>query len=177
MIIKSYLNIYLEFIYEFIAVKNIVNSEIMAEFLCMNSHMKSWLKSFIWYQSGFTYFCFVEGYYILIQSNNALFFAASSLPALRAWGCWAAASANPRLLHCCTTATAEVCCFSQEGGDDVAGLSSTSQMSCISVKIWSACLSAIKGTIDTWDSRDYRRDQTQGHYPEGAIRSEASEGF
>ena len=40
------------------------------------------------------------------------------------------------------------------------------------VQICWACLSAIKATLETFKLRDYQRDQPQGHYTDGAIRSE-----
>ena len=39
------------------------------------------------------------------------------------------------------------------------------------VKICWGCLSAIIETLETFKFREYQRDQPQGHYPDGTIRS------
>ena len=71
----------------------------MAEFLEMNSHMKSWLNSLILNYSWFSFkFLSVKENVLLIQSNHHPSFAVSSLQALR-------------LLHgCCSVATRRRCC-------------------------------------------------------------------
>ena len=48
-------------------------------------------------------------------------------------------------------------------------------MDVTAIEISWGCLSARKGTLETFKLRDYQRDQPQGHNPDGAIRS--LEGF
>ena len=76
--------------------------EIMAEFLEMNSRMKSWLNSLISTYSELSFkFVSVRGNILLIQSNHHPIFAVSSLQALM-------------LLHgCCSVATRWHCCDSR----------------------------------------------------------------
>ena len=56
--------------------------EIMAEFLEMNSHMKSWLNSLISKYSRFSLIVSGRENVLLIQSNRHSFFAVSLLQAL-----------------------------------------------------------------------------------------------
>ena len=137
----------------------------MAEFLEMNSHMKSWLNSLILNYSWFSFkFLSVKENVLLIQSNHHSSFAVSSLQALRL------------LRGCCSVATRRHCCdgrrlvlrTAEQGGR---GRPCKHMMDVTGVEISWACLSARKETLETFKLRDYQRDQPQGQNPDGAIRS------
>ena len=134
MILKSYMNSYV-WIHVWIQCYEEYR-EIMAEFLEMNSHMKSWLNSFILKYSGFSFkFISVRGNVLLIQSNHHSFFAVSSLQALRL------------LRGCCSVATRRRCCngkrrvlrTAEQGGP---GGPCKHMMDVTGVEISWACLSA-----------------------------------
>ena len=143
--------------------------EIRAEFLEMNSHMKSWSNSLFLKYSWFSFkFVSVRGYVLLIQSNHHLFFAVSSLHALRL------------LCGCCLVATRRCCCDCRRRVLRTAeqrgrGRRCKHMMDVTGVEISWAFLSARKETLETFKLRDYQTDQPQGHNPDGAIRS--SEAF
>ena len=134
--------------------------EIMAEFLKMNSHMKSWLNSLFCLKS-----VSVRGKFLLIQSNHDPFLAFSLLPALK-------------LLHCTSLATwqhgcncrSQMLCTARQAGR---GGPSKHTRDVNGVEFCWACLSWIKETLENFKLRDYQRDQPQGHYPDcqWAIRS------
>ena len=141
-------------------------SEIMAEFLKMNSHMKSWLNSLFLNWSGFSLKSVsVRGKFLLIQSNHDPFLAFSLLPALK-------------LLHCTSVATwqrgcncrSQMLCTARQAG---CGGPSKHTRDVNGVEFCWACLSWIKETLENFKLRDYWRDQPQGHYPDcqWAIRS------
>ena len=77
--------------------------EIMAEFLEMNSHMKSWLNSLILKYSGFSFkFVSVRENVLLTQSNHQ-----DSSPLL----CGQLTARPKRLLRgCCSVTTRRRCC-------------------------------------------------------------------
>ena len=135
----------------------------MAEFLEMNSHMKSWLNSLILNYSWFSFkFLSVKENVLLIQSNHHPSFAVSTLQGLRL------------LCGCCLVATRRFCCYcrrrvlctAEQGGCGGP---------CGQGRNWHGDLLSLlvskKETSETFKSWDYRRDQPQGQNPDGAIGS------
>ena len=114
----------------------------MAEFLEMNSHMKSWLNPLILKYSWFSFkFISVRKNVLIIQSNHHCFFAVSSLQALRL------------LCGCCSAATKRRCCncwrrvlhTAEQGGR---GGPCKHVMDVTGVEISWVCLSARKETLE-----------------------------
>ena len=158
---KSYLNSYFEFIYEFSALQY---REIVAEFLEMNSYMNhSWIHWSLTY-SGFSFKSVsVREKFSLIQSNHD--------PA----HCQSAQVTALSLLCCCcclmaTTAYSRRLVLLHTPVQGGCGWPFEHIMDVTDVKICLACLSAMEEILETFKSRGYQRDQSQGHYSKGAFR-------
>ena len=126
----------------------------MAEFLEMNSHMESWLNSWILKYSRFSSkFISVRENVLLIPSNHHSFFSS-----LQAQGCCVAAA---QWLPGGAAATANVWCCTQQSREDMEGLVSTWWTSLASRSAGPNCQQ------ESFKLRYYQRDQPQGHNPEG----------
>ena len=128
----------------------------------MNSHIKSWLTSLILTCKSIriqNHICFSEGKLLIVQSNHYPLFAVSSLSALR-------------LLCCCCWVASWLLGWDSslwvlqrialQGGH---GGPFKHMMDVTGIKIFPACLAAMKETLETFKLREYQRDQPQGHYP------------
>ena len=145
-------------------------SEFMAGFLKINSHMKSWLNSLNLNGSGFRFKSVSVREQILTnQSNNDLFFAFISLPALR-------------LLCCCSLMATGLCCcncsqvlWCTTGWGRLEGLDGL-HWTLLEWRWWQLDLPGqlVSNEGNFWNLQ-VERDQPQGNYPDKAIKS--SEGF
>ena len=106
--------------------------------------------------------CFSDGNVLQIQSNHHPFVVVSSLQALKL------------LCGCCKVATRRCCCdgrrrvlhTAEQGGRG-------GPFKLAGIEICWACLynGKLKETLETFELRDYQRDQPQRHNPDEEIRS------